>query len=798
MKVRQSPVPGEPCGGTREPRATTVDVAGCGTFDGRGLSAGRPENECRPGVLRHAKWQRLTQRLLRPLRTIRRGTARYCRGELLRRAGVLTLTAAICLSGCSTTRKKSASELTYLHDGTGESYYRGRSTAIEYPCLDNVTAESVQASFEPRNLQRRIEDEVRELSLSECIRTALSHNDVIETSALGGIGTKQVLLNPNGASSVYDAAIQESGVLFGRRGLDAALSDFDTTFSSGITWGRDRRRLNLAGAPMSVGETAGFEAALRKSFATGASVRLSHDWDYLGTNSATALFPSSYAGNLGAELRQPLLAGSGVDFTRIAGPVNPSLFTAITGVSQGVVIARINQDITLADFEIAVRNAVLDIENAYWDLFLRYRTYDTAVAAHESAFQTWREAQTRFEVGTLKPADELQARDRLYETKASVEVSLNDLYRAETELRRLIGLPMNDGTILRPADRPSLAQFVPDWHGSLLKGLTQRVELRRQKWQIKSLQLQLSAANSLVRPRLDAVSSYNINGFGDRLLGQEVTDPTTGLPIRSGYGSMTNDDQASWTLGMQFSMPIGFRQARSQVRNLELQVARASAILASQERNIAHDISTTIQDVTVSYTAAQTNLNRMKAAAQRVDLLDAEREVGTTTLDLVLRAQASVASAENAFYQQVVQYNKAIAALHLATGDLLEFRNVWLAEGRWNAEAYEDARLRAAARRHASDNPHLATEPPEFVSPGPAGTVELRPPAASESQSPSDDAAAIPESEPSSPDPADMTDPTEPVEGDETAPEDPQIPGLSSDQSGAFRAEEYERDPDAE
>ena len=111
-----------------------------------------------------------------------------------------------------------------------------------------------------------------------------------------------------------------------------------------------------------------------------------------------------------AEVRQPLLAGAGTQFTRVAGPIRPG-FGAIAGVSQGVVIARINQDITLADFEIAVRNGLRDIENAYWDLYLAYRLYDTTVSTHQSAFQTWREARTKLEVGTLKQADELQARE---------------------------------------------------------------------------------------------------------------------------------------------------------------------------------------------------------------------------------------------------------------------------------------------------------------------------------------------------------------------------------------------------
>ena len=659
----------------------------------------------------------MTRHLISTLRAIFRPNTKRAL-----RVFAAAMTTTVLISGCAG-KKATVCDLQYCDDKSGVSWYKGRATEIAWPCLDNETTHAVAVSMEPPNLQRRVDDTPREISLHDAVQTALSHNDIIETSALGGVGAKTVLNNPAAVSSVYDPAIQSSGVLFGRgRGVEAALADFDTTFSTSMVWGRsDAANSNILGPPR---ETGAFTSQLRKQFAYGATLNLNHNWNYTGTPVNPAFpgnaFTSAYAGNLGASYRQPLLAGSGVDYTRIAGPVNPS-FGAITGVGQGVLIARISADISIADFEIAVRNAIRDIENAYWDLYLAYRVYDTAVVAHQSAFQTWREAQDRFEVGVLKPADELQARDRLYETKAQVELSLNFLYKSESELRRLIGLPMNDGTVLRPSDEPIIAEFIPDWQGCITEALTHRIELRRQKWNIKSTQLQLMAAKSLVRPRLDLVSSYDVNGFGDRLLSQ------SNQPFASGYGSMTQTNLDSWTMGFEFSMPMGFRQARSQVRNLELQLSKANAVLASQERNIAHDIATSIQEVTAAYAAAQTNYKRLSAAARRVELLEAEREIGTTTLDLVLRAQASLAAAESDYYRQVVAYNKAVVSLNLAKGSLLRDNGVFLAEGNWEPAAYNDALMRATARTHAKDAPNRQTEPAEFASPGPTGTVELHP-----------------------------------------------------------------------
>ncbi len=642
------------------------------------------------------------------------------------------ISSSMVLSGCSMNRKKQPGELQYWDGDKPITSYRDYNTSIEHAAIDNLTAHAVQISGEPRNLQRNVDDEVREVTLHEMMLTALSHNEIIETTALGGVGSKAVLTNPAGVASVYDSAIQETGILFGRRGLDAALSDFDTRLNSSLTFNGGTNRQNTpafgptpALAPIDT-QLGIFNTGLSKSFATGGSVEVNSNWSNAFSNSPQSYYQSAYSGVLGATFTQPLLAGSGVDFTRVAGPTNPA-FGSIAGVSQGVSIARINQDLSLADFEIAVRTALRDIENSYWDLYLAYQKYDVSITAHESAFELLRISMVREEVGTGKKGDEPLARDRFYETQANVELALNKLYQAESELRRLVGLPVNDGTVLRPAEEPILAELKPDWQACLVDALTQRVELRRQKWQVKSLQLQLDAARSLVRPSLNAVAGYNRLGFGDTLGGQGVYDPVLGTPTNSALGSMTHDNLNSWTVGMQFSVPIGLRQARSQVRNYELQVAKANAVLAAQELSIAHDVATAIQDVAATYAAAQSSHKRRLASLARLDVFKAQ--LGETAIaDVVVRAQESHANAGNSYFEQVVAYNKAITSLNLATGRLLEFNNIYLQEGKWCPEAYDDAMLRAKARTHGIDDPSLGTQPAEFVTGAPAGYVELQTP----------------------------------------------------------------------
>ncbi|MGH7127752.1 MAG: TolC family protein, partial [Planctomycetaceae bacterium] len=438
----------------------------------------------------------------------------------------------------------------------------------------------------------------------------------------------------------------------------------------------------------------------------------------------------SYTGSLSADYRQPLWAGFGTAFTRTAGPLRGG-FAAITGVSQGVVIARINNDITIADFEAAVRNQLKDVEDTYWFLYLAYRDYDTAVAARDATLRIWERTKEIIDVGGLgalpgglgpavTPADEAQARDQYFFARAAAERALNTIYEQELRLRRLLGLPVNDGKVIRPVTEPITAEFIPDWYVCLAEALTQRVELRRQKWQIKSLELQLAAAKSLTNPRLDLVGNYRVNAFGDQLLGESDDDEAgTVQGLDSAYETLTQGDQTGWMLGFEFSMPIGFRQAHAQVRNYELRLAKARDVLATQEREISHELAFAIQDLVVEYQTARTNLSRREAARRRVELFQIQVDEGEDAQDELLRALQSLAEAESAYFSSLVGYQQAIAQLEFFKGTLLEWNNVHLAEGPWNPKAYQQALQRAMARSHAMPAPWLETEPHEFELPGP-------------------------------------------------------------------------------
>ena len=605
------------------------------------------------------------------------------------------------------------------HAAGNAGYYLDHATRVSYADVEIPIADQAFA-LDPRRLRNDHKDEIWEVTLIESLHSAMMNSQIIRSSGQFLAPGSMLMNRPEGVQTVYDPAIQDTGVLFGQRGVEAALAEFDAQLSASMIWGRDETISNnlFDNGGVTPGgtfqeETADFSVGLQKRFASGGVFNLAHDWNYSLNNSAR-LFGSVYEGAVRAEFRQPLLAGAGTEYTRIAGPISEQL-QGVTGVGQGVVIARINNDITISELEIAVAGLLRDVETTYWRLNLAYQVYHSEVIARDEAEAAWRRVQTLVVAGDLGTADEAAAREVFLRLGNRADSARDNLYAVEAELRRLMGLAVNDGRVIRPADEPTDAEVVPDWGSSLLDALAHRPELRRQKWSIKSLELQLRAARQLARPRLDFVSSYRINGFGDDLFGS-ADDGVSGNNLGSAYDSIAHNNETGWGLGFQFSLPVGMRYARSQIRNYELRLQKARLALSSQEVEISHELAAAFRDLDRNWLAMESSLSRWGATRERLEALQMEFQSAPTRVPIerILSAHEAVAQAQVEYASNIAQYNIALAELQFRSGKLLEYNSVHLREGPWNREAYEDADRHATERGRAFRSSLLEALPEPF------------------------------------------------------------------------------------
>ncbi len=587
-------------------------------------------------------------------------------------------------------------------------HYQDFATQIEYPDVETRPEDnpSVLESSAPITLRNVADLPTWNLSLEEAVRTALLHSTVMRDA--GG----RVVTQPQGSQTIFDPALSEADPTLG---VEAALAAFDADFSTSLVIGQDERSFTnfgtggISGVQVNSGT---FLAEITKTAATGTQFSLRNQTDYSRRNTGgISFFPSGYDTMIEGEFRHPLLQGAGLGFNRIAGP------NSAPGQYNGVLLARLNNDIALTDFERAVRDLVRDVERAYWNLYFAYRDLEAKLARRDAALATWVRGQAELEFGKVSGEREALVRAQYYESRVQLENSLSGssgtgggVHYSERSLRRLMGLPTNDGRLIRPSDKPLRTDVVFDWDECLTEALWRRSELRRQKWTVKQRELQLAAAENFLMMRLDMVGQYRWRGHGDELLGN------SGVPNSSAYQDLFGGNLQGWQFGLQLSTPIGNRQAHAAFRHAELQLARENALLKEQELQVAHELADSFAELDRAFAVAKSNFNRAIAAQQQADLVDHAYLLSKITLENVLDAQSRSANATSDFYQSLVQYTIAVADLHYTRGSLLDYHQIQLTEGPWTEWAHTSA-LKQARRFRARANCYQ--EPCRDLSGGP-------------------------------------------------------------------------------
>jgi outer membrane protein TolC len=654
----------------------------------------------------------------------------------------------VALAGCHPTQPY------FIRERGDLAHYLDQAQKIEYPDLEIDPVPEATQTFEPITLDNQKFDFL-DVTLEECISYALVNSKLIQT--LPGY-TRQsfdmassILTTPGQQlTTIYDPAItatttnsqpmvtdQNGNRILPRGaaranqvgGVEDALSEFDAQFSAFWSYNNTDRARNVgSGNVFNPQEFRGRDStgqmALSKRIATGGVVTARSQTIYsfnnipVQTPASLSNFgravPSDYTQIFEAQIQHPLLRGRGTLINRIP-----------------VILARINEDISLVQFEERVRNLVRDVEYAYWDLYQAYWNVENARIARDSAAQAYRNVNLKYKAQSGGTA-EAQAKVTYHEFQAQLDAALGGsniqgqdpgLFGREQSLRLLMGWAATDGRMLRPKDKPSvgLAQF--DFYDALNESLYRNVDLRQQRWLIKQQELELVSAKNQILPDINVSMLYRWLGVGGSLLdnngGNGPFPPAPGAPYPSAFEELLGGNFQEGVVRLEFTPnPMGARRAHADIRNKQLQLAKAHSVLEAKEVAATYRLTQVLRELNSNYAQMTEQLASLAAAQRLVQLLDlklksgeADGDGGSSTIDLLLRAQQSRANAGRNYARALAEYNKSITDVHLVKGSLLEYNSIQLEEGLWPEKAYWDAHERARERDAARFLDYGASRP---------------------------------------------------------------------------------------
>jgi outer membrane protein TolC len=213
---------------------------------------------------------------------------------------------------------------------------------------------------------------------------------------------------------------------------------------------------------------------------------------------------------------------------------------------------------------------------------------------------------------------------------------------------------------------------VPDWNELTRLAEQRRPDIVELKIVTEADQVRLLLARNQTLPQLNAVAAYTWNGLSGEM--------PSGERVATAAGQYT-----SWSMGVNFSVPLGFRQGRAMVRQQELLIARDQANVEEEVHVAQHQIAATIRDLDSAYEQYLAYRDTRAAAEINLQLQNEKLRAGRGIYLDVLQALNDWGNAVTSEAQQLLTYNIALAALERQTGTILETHGVVFAEERFRA-----------------------------------------------------------------------------------------------------------------
>lgn len=366
-----------------------------------------------------------------------------------------------------------------------------------------------------------------------------------------------------------------------------------------------------------------------------------------------ALYPQGSA-RLTLSYTQPLLNGAGRAY-------NESV----------IVLAAIGADIAADQFAAELQNHLLEVNRAYWTLYLERVTLLQKRHLLNEAERIWGDLDARknFDANTgqiIRVAAAVDAR------RASLVRSDAAVHNAESRINLLVNDPKlisPERAELIPIQRPNLQYPNIGVRDSLITALHNRPEINASLKEIRAACIREKIACKDLLPVLDAVlSTYAMGLQGDSRMGQAWVDQfTVGEP---GY-----------TTGLMLEVPMGNRSAKARLykrqlefRQFSLQLRQVVAVLVEEIEVAVRDIDASFREAQAQYLAMNAANTEIKYLEERWRLLPSEDQVAGIVLEDLLAAQERCGIAEIGFASAQVRYNLALANLNRATGILLRFQ----------------------------------------------------------------------------------------------------------------------------
>jgi outer membrane protein TolC len=396
------------------------------------------------------------------------------------------------------------------------------------------------------------------------------------------------------------------------------------------------------------------QTGLRLNLPTGTQLEASVNTTSLKTNTQFAFLNPQYNVSGSLSFRQPLLRG----FTESG--------------RKELTQAELKYDAAKARYDQEVLAVKSVVEQTYWNLYTSERDYAVQKLTRDRAEAFLKEAELRQKAGLVGPSQVANAKTFLAEQELLLINSEEQLDAQSDKLASLIGVrPEKSLSRFKVVDNPPKNFPVEPVDQILEYTLGNNLDLKAAKKEIDAAKSLTDAADWDVLPSLDLVGSLSSSALGgtpkDVIFGGDTLTTTAGGSFGEVLNEVFKRNYPGWSIGVEFSLPIGFRPGLGERDRLEAQEMNVKQRYIALRRSLEEQVRNAYRKLSHGNARLKAAAEGVEAAQEQVRIGMIEFKNGKITAFELVRLSEDFAVAQRRYSNALVRTVNAVAELKQLT-----------------------------------------------------------------------------------------------------------------------------------
>ncbi len=440
--------------------------------------------------------------------------------------------------------------------------------------------------------------------------------------------------------------------------------NFDPTVSVNGSYDRAVSPLNslvVAGVPTVTTSSTATSVNYAQLFPQGSSFTMSVNAIAQNLTQNNLLFNPAVVSRMALAFYQPLLSGAG-----------------FLPNKRFVMVASNNLQTSRDLFDEQVTTAVVQRENAYWNLAAARQQIDAAQQAYNAAQQLVRDTQTKVQFGTAARVDVTAAQSAAATAERDLVIAQTGFDLQQAQLKAMLSKQIDadlERAQIEPTDplpTPS-AGPVPDFDSAMRAALAARPELLVASGNLKNQDISVAFTRQGLMPSVSAFGMYAAAGLaGDTLAATQGLGTSLYQDINGAF--------PEYAAGFSAAITIRNRAAQADNLRARLEDQQQQVQVKQLQRQIGLEVRQAIISLVQGRAQVESAGEAVRLASDSLDAEQARFNAGLSTPYNIVLRQRDLVAARQAQVAAEAAYARALVDFDRATGQTLTHNGIQLSD----------------------------------------------------------------------------------------------------------------------